>query len=112
VAASEREPVVCRKCEARYRHPRLALLLSAMLPGLGSLAQRRYVWGAVMLLAGSGAFLWTLWRMAVHLQVIAAGSSDLVPLLQDAALGMGLVMLSYGLDVAVVWLLRNRLQRA
>jgi len=111
VGASERQPLVCQDCNARFRHPRVALLLSATLPGLGSLSQRRYLWGGALFLGGTGAFMWTLWRLAVQLKAIAAGSNDLKPLLQDAALGIGIVMLSYALDFASVWLRRGSLRR-
>ena len=39
------------------------------------------------------------------------GATDLLPMLQDASLGIGLVMLSYAVDVTVVWLRRDHLQR-
>ncbi len=120
---TERDPLQCGGCDARYRHPRLALLLSLALPGLGSLYLRRRLWGGAVLAVGTGAFVWTVWRLAVQLRIIAAApaaslkgiperiGADLQPLLQDASLGIGVVMLAYAVDVAVVWLMRDHLQR-
>jgi hypothetical protein len=108
---TERDALQCGGCGARYRHPRLALLLSVTLPGLGSLLQRRRLWGGTVFVVGTGAFVWTVWRLAVQLRTIARGATDLLPLLQDASLGIGVVMLAYALDVAVVWLRRDHLQR-
>jgi hypothetical protein len=107
--ATERDPLRCEDCSARYRHPRLALLLSLVLPGLGSLYQRRWLWGGLVLVAGTGAFVWTVWRLAVHLLAAWEGTVRFTAMLGDSALGIALVMLSYGVDVLVVWLLRNRL---
>jgi hypothetical protein len=109
--STERDPLQCDGCDARYRHPRLALLLSLALPGLGSLHQRRRLWGAAVFALGTGAFVWTVWRLAVQLRSIARGATDLLPMLQDASLGIGVVMLAYAADVAVVWLRRDHLQR-
>lgn len=108
---NERSPLECDGCDARYRHPRLALLLSLALPGLGSLYQRRSLWGGTVFVAGTGAFVWTLWRLVVQLRAIVEGATDLLPLLQDASLGTGVVMLAYALDITVVWLRRDHLQR-
>ncbi len=115
--ATERSPLLCVGCGARYRHPRLALLLSLVLPGLGSLYLRRWVWGGIVFLTGTGTFLWAVWRLKVHL-TDAWGKTELQAIqptiqamLGDTALGLGLLMLAFGLDVLVVWLLRDRLKR-
>jgi hypothetical protein len=109
--STERDPLQCDGCDARYRHPRFALLLSLALPGLGSFNQRRRLWGGAVFVVGTGAFVWTVWRLAVQLRTILQGATDLLPLLQDASLGIGVVMLAYAMDVAVVWLWRDHLQR-
>jgi hypothetical protein len=108
--STEREPVRCGGCGAGYRHPRLALLLSLALPGLGSIVQGRRIWGLAVLAFGTGAFLGALWRLVVHLRVALGGAEpDLVRLLADAGIGIALVVAAYLADLLVVWLRRDRL---
>lgn len=107
---TEREPVRCRACGARYRHPRLAILLSLALPGLGSIRQRHRIWGTTILVLGSGAFLWTVWRIFDHVRrVMSTDHPQLLRLLVEAGTGTGLVILAYLVDLLVVWLRRNQL---
>jgi hypothetical protein len=89
----------------------LALLLSLALPGLGSIYQRRWLWGSAVLLGGTAAFAWTVWRLAVHLLAAWNDTVNFKAMLWESALGIALVLLSYGVDVLVVWLLRGRLQQ-
>ena len=61
-------------------------------------------------MAGTLAFVWTVWRMGVHVYRAAAGEeSDLVAFLAEVALGTGLVIASYLVDLGVVWLRRGKL---
>jgi hypothetical protein len=107
---TEREPVRCLACGARYRNPRLAILLSLALPGLGSIRQRHPIWGTTILVLGTGAFLWTVWRIFEHVRtVMSTDRPQLLRLLLEAGLGTGLVILTYLVDLLVVWLRRNRL---
>jgi len=107
---TERDAVVCEACAARYRHPRMALILSMALPGLGSIYLRRYVRGFAALGFGSSAFLGTLARMATYL--LAAYRGEPQPVLAfaaDAAIGIGLVTATYAFDLLAVWRDRGRL---
>jgi len=108
--ATERDPVACERCAARYRHPRMALILSMVLPGLGSIYLRRYVRGYALLGFGTAAFLGTLARMAMYLlAAYRGGPQPVLAFAADAAIGIGLVVVAYGVDLLVVWRDRRRL---
>ena len=107
---TEREPVRCADCGRRYRNPRLALLLSLALPGLGSLYLGRRIWGGAVLLSGTAAFGWTVFRMYVHIHRAWVSSlADIGAIVADSTLGVVLVLLSYSVDVLVLWLRRGSL---
>ena len=109
---TEREPLRCDDCGVRYRHPRMALLLSLVLPGLGSIYLGHRLWGAAILVAGTAAFLGALGRLAVHFtRVLGGAAPDLRGMIAESAIGVGAVLLSYGLDLLRIWLRRDRLVR-
>ena len=109
---TEREAVRCGGCGVRFRHPRMAVLLSLALPGLGSIHQRHRLFGAAVMGFGSAAFGGTVWRIFQHLrQVLVEGVADVAGILVDSAIGTGLVILAYLLDLLVVWVRRGRLVR-
>ena len=103
----------CEGCGARYRHPRMAMLLALALPGWGSIHQKRRFTGIVILAFGSAAFAWTVWRMWFHVRHALlqedAGLAGVRALMHDVALGIGLVIASYLIDLLLVWVRRNRL---
>jgi len=102
----------CDKCGARFRHPRMAMLLSCVLPGLGSIVQGRWLWGMAMLALGTAAFLGTIWRLITYLmRVLATGRTATLQTLAEFAAGLALVILAYLLDLLVIWLRRDHLQR-
>ena len=112
VAPTEREPLRCDRCGARFRHPRMAMLLSCVLPGLGSIVQRRWLWGMAMLALGTVAFLGTLWRLISYLlRVLATGQTETLRTLGEFAVGLAIVVLAYVLDLLVLWLRRDHLRR-
>ena len=107
---TERDAVACERCGERYRHPGMALVLSMVLPGLGSIYLRRRLRGFALLGFGSAAFLGTLARMGTYL--LAAFHGEPQPIssfVADAAIGIGLVMAAYALDLLLVWRDRGRL---
>ncbi len=109
---TEREPVRCGACGARFRHPRMAVLLSLALPGLGSIHQRHRFFGAAVMGFGSAAFGATVWRIFHHLRrVLVEDVADVAGILVDSAIGTGLVVLAYLVDLLVVWARRGRLVR-
>jgi len=107
---TERDGLVCERCAARYRHPRMALILSMVLPGLGSIYLRRTLRGVAALGFGSAAFLGTLARMATYLLAAYRGEPQSIAVfVRDAAIGNGLVIAAYAFDLALVWRDRGRL---
>jgi hypothetical protein len=88
----------------------MAMLLSLALPGLGSIRQGRWLWGLALMVFGFGAFVWTLWRIFVHLQmVLVTDRPQLLQLLIEAGFGIALVVVIYLIDLAAVWVRRNTL---
>ena len=107
---NERVPIRCEACGTRYRHPRLPMLLSLALPGLGSIVEGRRLWGVAVFAFGTGAFLGAAWKIFRHLRVVlAGGSADLEGLVLDAGVGTVLVVIAYCLDLLVIWLRRDHL---
>lgn len=107
---TERDAVACERCGARYRHPGMALILSMVLPGLGSIYLRRRLRGFAALGFGSAVFLGTLARMATYLLAAYHGEPQSVAsFAADAAIGIGLVMAAYCFDLLAVWRDRGRL---
>ena len=112
VGPTERQPLQCESCDARFQNPRLAFLLSLVLPGLGSIYQRRLMWGVPVLLAGTGAFGWAVWRIGIRmLHVWESNEIDLAGLIHDATVGVLLVVLAFVADLLVIWVLRDHLVR-
>lgn len=102
--------MACERCGARYRHPGMALVLSMVLPGLGSIYLRRPLRGYAALGFGSAAFLGTLARMATYLLAAYRGEpQSILAFVTDAAIGTGLVVVAYALDLLCVWRDRGRL---
>jgi hypothetical protein len=88
----------------------MALILSMVLPGLGSIYLRRYLRGLAALGFGSAAFLGTLARMATYLLAAYRGEpQSVLAFTADAAIGTGLVVLAYAFDLLAVWRDRGRL---
>jgi len=88
----------------------MAVLLSLALPGLGSIYQRHVVWGSALLGLGTALFLGSLDRILMRLRAALAGEIvDLGGLLLEAAAGIGLILVTYAVDLAAVWSRRGRL---
>lgn len=88
----------------------MALLLALAVPGLGSVYQRRWAWGLGVMALGTAAFVATLARIGWHLyRVIVVGTAEPLRIIGESAVGTGIVILAYGLDLALVWWRRDRL---
>jgi hypothetical protein len=88
----------------------MALVLSMVLPGLGSIYLRRRARGLAALGFGSAVFLGTLARMGTYLLAAYRGApQSVIAFTTDAAIGIGLVVLAYAFDLLAVWRDRDRL---